>query len=65
MEYVMEFRAGQKWQSVMARFRTLDVARQFAALGLKGKEVRIHKVSLDADGVVLKDFGCVCSLPKS
>lgn len=61
--YVMVFsKNGKTWKNVMARFEELAVAKQFANLELSKFKVEIHRVMLDRDGVVLRDFGCVCAL---
>jgi hypothetical protein len=61
--YVMAFsKNGKTWQNVMARFEKLSVAKQFANLELSKFTVEIHRVTLDPDGAVLQDFGCVCAL---
>ena len=60
--YVMAFsKNGKTWQNVMARFEKLSVAKQFANLELSKFTVEIRRVTLDRDGVVLLDFGCVYS----
>jgi hypothetical protein len=60
--YVMAFsKNGKTWQNVMARFEKLSVAKQFANLELSKFTVEIRRVTLDRDGVVLQDFGCVYS----
>jgi hypothetical protein len=57
--YVMVWRDGDRdtWKPVTARFNDLKVAKQFALAELRGRSVEVHQVTLDADGVVTKDFG--------
>lgn len=47
------------------RFDSLAVAKEFAQIELQGQRVLIHRVILDENGVVAKDFGIVAEEPET